>query len=86
MSICSSCIKDCKEHGIDECSDYDKKIKKMFIDPDECIACGQCVEVCKVYGIVIVKTHDYARFVINDNCISCGACKRNCLNEAIKET
>ena len=87
MSICSSCVKQCKEHGIEECSDYDKKvIKRMVIDADNCIACGQCVESCKSHGVAIIKTSGYARFVINDNCIRCGACKKNCLNEAVKET
>lgn len=84
MSICNSCAKDCKEPGIEECSGYDKKIKKkMFINTDECLSCGQCFDVCKVHGITTVKTHGYAKFVVNDNCVGCGACKKICPGECI---
>lgn len=57
----------------------------MYINQNECISCGQCVEVCKNHAITIVKTHGYSHFVINTNCIKCGECKNNCLNEAIKD-
>ena len=55
------------------------------INQSECIACGMCVEVCKFHAITIVKTHGYAKFIINDNCIDCGDCKANCLDGAIKD-
>jgi len=59
----------------------------FVIDKDNCIACGQCQESCRVEAIETEKTYGYAQFSINqDLCMECGACKRNCLNEAIKET
>ena len=57
---------------------------KKYIDDKACMSCGQCVEACKFHAVTILKTHGYARFIINDNCKGCGECAAICPGEAIK--
>ena len=52
------------------------------INPDLCVSCGSCAEVCPTGAI----SQGDAAFVINaDECIDCGACEGTCPNEAISE-
>jgi NAD-dependent dihydropyrimidine dehydrogenase PreA subunit len=50
------------------------------IDPDECIACGACVDVCP--DDAISETDD--TFVIDpEKCTDCATCEDECPVEAI---
>ena len=50
------------------------------INPDECINCGLCAEVCRFNAISIVKK----QYVVDAlNCEGCGYCARICPSEAI---
>ena len=52
------------------------------INPELCVSCGSCEEVCPVNAISAGDTC----FVINrDECIDCGACEGTCPNQAITE-
>lgn len=47
------------------------------IDPDVCIFCGKCVEVCAFNAIMMVKSINHIQ-VLPDLCHSCGACSYFC--------
>lgn len=57
----------------------------MYIDPDECISCQECIPYCPmsciVEGINSIE-------IIEDECVECGICLRNanCPTGAIKES
>ena len=52
------------------------------INPDLCVSCGSCADVCPVGAISAGE----AAYQINaDECIDCGACEGTCPNEAITE-
>ncbi len=56
-------------------------MRKIIIDFEKCISCGDCVEVCteEVYGL-----EDEVLVVINEeNCIECDACAEICEFESI---
>ncbi len=66
-------------------------------DPNQCIACGQCVEVCQNLQVNETLTMDWARdrpivlwdggAKINDSsCVSCGQCVTACPCNALMET
>lgn len=46
------------------------------IDPDNCTACGSCVDVCPMNAISIQE--DNAAFVDKNRCIGCGLCYTRC--------
>jgi len=50
------------------------------INPDECVACGACQDVCPENAITM---NDIA-VIDNDKCVECGACVDECPNAAIK--
>lgn len=59
------------------------EIKMMHIDLKKCRGCGQCLDVCPVEAISLVK----GKAVIDqDRCIFCGACMAACPQAAISET
>lgn len=49
------------------------------IDPDKCIDCGACEEICKSNCIKVVS-----RFVDNSRCVRCFNCLSVCPNDAIR--
>ncbi len=53
-----------------------------FIDPEECTACGVCIDECPVEAIV--EGDDFYT-IIADECTDCGACADVCPVEAISE-
>jgi ferredoxin len=55
---------------------------KVRIQPDMCISCGNCLEVCP-FGLPHMD--DEGKYYIRnaEKCIECGACKKNCPTFAI---
>ena len=60
---------------------YLKNVTTLGLDPEKCIGCGKCLEVCphSVFSLQERK----ARIVERDACMECGACSMNCPTEAI---
>lgn len=58
-------------------SDY--TVLHIEIDPDKCISCMKCEEVCEAHCIKVVD-----RFVDNSRCIRCFDCLKVCPNDAIR--
>jgi ferredoxin len=53
----------------------------LLYDPDLCIGCGQCWEVCP-HGVFVEK--DKKAVIVNlVACMECGACQMNCPAQAI---
>ncbi len=50
------------------------------IDPDNCTACGECMELCQMDALVSVNNHTE---VLRSHCIGCGVCLNACATEAI---
>jgi Pyruvate/2-oxoacid:ferredoxin oxidoreductase delta subunit len=50
------------------------------IDPDNCTACGECMEVCQMEALVSVNNHTE---VLRSHCIGCGVCLNVCTSDAI---
>ncbi len=50
------------------------------INPDECVACGACQDVCPENAINIEEV----AVIDKEKCGECGACVDECPNEAIK--
>ena len=52
-----------------------------WVDKDECIGCGTCVEECPVDAIALVE--EIAEINM-DKCIRCGTCHEVCPQDAVK--
>lgn len=50
------------------------------IDPENCTACGECMEICQMDALISVNNHTE---VLQSHCIGCGNCLNVCDNEAI---
>ncbi len=61
---------------------YLKDVTTLKLDPEKCIGCGMCVEVCphEVFAINSRK----AEIINRDACMECGACRMNCPADAIR--
>ena len=72
---------------------------RAHIDPDKCISCGRCVDVCSYHAIIkqerpcaascgmnAISSDEYGRAQIDyDKCVSCGQCLVNCPFGAIAD-
>ena len=61
-------------------------MKKTITINDDCISCGQCLEICPNDAIDIISSHGYARSIIlQDLCLNCGVClKFDCPNDCFE--
>jgi electron transport complex protein RnfB len=50
------------------------------IDPENCTACEECMEICQMDALVSVNNHTE---VLSSHCIGCGNCLNVCATEAI---
>jgi len=50
------------------------------IDPENCTACGECMELCQMDALVSVNNHTE---VLRSHCIGCGVCVNACGSDAI---
>ena len=59
-------------------------VATLRLDPDACVGCGACLEVCP-HGVFELEN---ARCVLRDRdgCMECGACARNCPTGALAVT
>ena len=63
---------------------YLDDVSTLILNPDECVGCGLCTEVCphRVFELSDKK----AKIVDFNACIECGACVNNCPTQAIEVT
>lgn len=60
-----------------------QKLKRYYIDPQECKGCSKCARMCPVGAI---SGEIRSPFTIDpDKCIKCGACFDGCSFHAVKE-
>ena len=55
---------------------YLKNVVTLSLEPDRCIGCGMCVNVCP-HGIFSID-QGKAKIFDRDLCMECGACEKNC--------
>ena len=97
-SGCQGCLaKPCKE--ICPKDAITVKQGKSVIDPDKCVKCGRCVDVCPYHAIIkmerpcakacgmgAIRSDEHGKAEINyDKCVSCGQCIVNCPFGAIAD-
>ncbi len=61
---------------------YLEDVSTLAMDPDKCIGCTLCTQVCP-HGVFEMEN---AKAVISDvnACMECGACVNNCPTKAIR--
>ena len=61
---------------------YLRNVATLELNPDACIGCGRCSEVCphQVFSLMEHK----AQLSDFDSCMECGACAKNCPAAAIR--
>jgi Na+-translocating ferredoxin:NAD+ oxidoreductase subunit B len=57
---------------------------RAVIDPEECVACGECIERCPVDAIAEDEDNDKKSLVEREKCIGCGVCVIGCPTDAIE--
>ena len=63
-------------------------LNTLAYEPDRCIGCGMCQDVCP-HGVFLMDRHSsstrkkIARLVRREACMECGACQLNCPTDAI---
>ncbi|PLY00093.1 MAG: ferredoxin [Desulfuromonas sp.] len=60
---------------------YLPDVVTLEFDPDLCVGCGRCFDVCP-HQVFVIKENK-AWMVDRDACMECGACARNCPVKAI---
>ena len=60
---------------------YIRDVVTLQLNPQRCIGCGMCVNVCP--HLVFEIAGKKARIVNRDGCMECGACAQNCPTTAI---
>jgi NAD-dependent dihydropyrimidine dehydrogenase PreA subunit len=60
---------------------YLRNVVSLRLDPETCIGCGRCIEVCP-HG-VFAMGDGKSRIAERDACMECGACARNCPVDAL---
>ena len=58
------------------------ELPKIFINPDLCINCGICGEICP-FGLPKPNSAEKFEILEPELCTECSACKRNCPTMAI---
>lgn len=57
---------------------FRQHVLQASIDPDRCVSCGRCQQVCSYFAIEAGKPYR-----VTDNCDGCGLCPQVCPKEAI---
>jgi len=60
---------------------YLDDVSTLVLDPDKCVGCGLCTEVCP--RAVFEMRQNKARIADFNACMECGACVNNCPSGAI---
>ena len=55
---------------------------RAVINPEDCISCGNCIEICQVHAIT--EGEDEIPVLNRDRCIGCGLCVISCSGGAIE--
>jgi len=55
---------------------------QAWVNPDECLGCGVCLERCYFKAVVVEGDESKAR-IIPEKCMGCGVCTVTCPSEAI---
>ena len=63
---------------------YLSKVSTIQVDPEKCIGCGMCLEVCP-HGVLRLEEGGIV-LADHDACMECGACAKNCPVSAIRMT
>ncbi|MGD9017170.1 MAG: mercury methylation ferredoxin HgcB [Desulfobacterales bacterium] len=63
---------------------YIDDVATLEINPEACIGCGMCAEVCP-HAVFLLENRK-ARIADKNGCMECGACATNCPTEAVRVT
>jgi NAD-dependent dihydropyrimidine dehydrogenase PreA subunit len=63
---------------------YLKNVVTLKFDPEKCVGCGMCINVCP-HGVFEIA-EGKAIPVDIESCMECGACAKNCAFSAISVT
>ena len=53
-----------------------RAVRKAFVEPSDCVACGCCVKVCPKSAIQIAR--GVMAVVDQEKCVGCGRCAKEC--------